>query len=667
MEISEADGIVALVELLMCSENHANCNAAAALRYVMDPGGKVLAQRFMDAGGLEPLVDLTLTSNSEASEHAARIFRLISLEKSTERRKAMFDAGSVAALARLLHKGNPPTKGDAARALHNLSDNASELCEESVTKELIVAMVEAGLIVPVVELLRSDNSDAHLASLSILVQIVECDDKAFLGRIVDAGGLEVLVMQMSSGGPDERDEAVVVLNFILGEPKFRKAAAEAGCIVPMVKILGVSDNFCHYYLVAALDKLAREEDLKEALVVADSLSALVQMLRSDHSDLTFYAACCFLRNLAKDATMKRREAILTAGSIAPLAEMLKNSYQLDTTTSTRSEAAETFAHLSKPDLPDGCSFYQSLLAEMDAAGWNTPIDDMIKNGNAAAKERAERVVANMNTLRASSKSLAASNFKKLYDECRPPQKMHELLLALDTFIDAALEGMAASDRQDFFHALQHEAVSASAQKGNLSEVQAIATRLWSSTLRSTNDNREMCSYINQALREDQPKMLESLVVIIRAINELCVNRRTASSVDWPKDHTCYRGAGLPDERRGFFRPGRKYRVPFLLATTFEKTRVAQGIFASQAQDNGFPPVLYVLRLDAEYQCRHVNFLGEKSLCNESEFLFAPYSVFTVRSVEWQETPTWRNPHMVHLDVAVDNKEESDDLPLAFWH
>jgi hypothetical protein len=45
---------------------------------------------------------------------------------------------------------------------------------------------------------------------------------------------------------------------------------------------------------------------------------------------------------------------------------------------------------------------------------------------------------------------------------------------------------------------------------------------------------------------------------------------------------------------------------------------------------------------------------------ESEFLFAPYSVFTVLEVEWGY------PHRVVLQAAADNKLEPEDLPLAPW-
>ena len=50
---------------------------------------------------------------------------------------------------------------------------------------------------------------------------------------------------------------------------------------------------------------------------------------------------------------------------------------------------------------------------------------------------------------------------------------------------------------------------------------------------------------------------------------------------------------------------------------------------------------------------------------EEEYLFAPYSAFTVLSVSWN-AGTIAAPHEIELLAAVDNKAEREDLPLAPW-
>jgi hypothetical protein len=69
----------------------------------------------------------------------------------------------------------------------------------------------------------------------------------------------------------------------------------------------------------------------------------------------------------------------------------------------------------------------------------------------------------------------------------------------------------------------------------------------------------------------------SAAVLSRGINEQCVSRRAAAGgggggggggATHPADDKCYRGGGFLDEHRGFFTPGKKFRQPAYLATSF---------------------------------------------------------------------------------------------------
>ena len=53
------------------------------------------------------------------------------------------------------------------------------------------------------------------------------------------------------------------------------------------------------------------------------------------------------------------------------------------------------------------------------------------------------------------------------------------------------------------------------------------------------------------------------------------------------------------------------------------------------------------------------------LPDEQEYLFAPYSTFSVLSAAWN-TGTMDDPHVIELLAAVDNQTEPEDLPLAPW-
>ena len=53
------------------------------------------------------------------------------------------------------------------------------------------------------------------------------------------------------------------------------------------------------------------------------------------------------------------------------------------------------------------------------------------------------------------------------------------------------------------------------------------------------------------------------------------------------------------------------------------------------------------------------------MMGESEYLFAPYSVFTVRRATWA-AGTVADPHVIELLAAPDNRGEPLDLQLAPW-
>ncbi len=51
---------------------------------------------------------------------------------------------------------------------------------------------------------------------------------------------------------------------------------------------------------------------------------------------------------------------------------------------------------------------------------------------------------------------------------------------------------------------------------------------------------------------------------------------------------------------------------------------------------------------------------------EGEYLWAPYSVFTVRAVKRAARNSYWQPHVVTVAAALDARREPEDLPLAPW-
>jgi hypothetical protein len=65
---------------------------------------------------------------------------------------------------------------------------------------------------------------------------------------------------------------------------------------------------------------------------------------------------------------------------------------------------------------------------------------------------------------------------------------------------------------------------------------------------------------------------------------------------------------------------------------------------------------------------HANVVANSNVAGEFEFLFAPYSVFTVVSVALPAgAPNASHPIVIVLQVAIDNLEEPENLPLSPWN
>ena len=163
----------------------------------------------------------------------------------------------------------------------------------------------------------------------------------------------------------------------------------------------------------------------------------------------------------------------------------------------------------------------------------------------------------------------------------------------------------------------------------------------------------------------------------------------------------------------FFTAGKKFRVPMYLATSFDGevayrrelllSHLARASHSagSQALADGirqrrtacsldrasgparrdvaevscaralssWPLSVTRRRIACRYRCKHVNLVEKTNVQGEEEFLFAPYSVFTVLSVTMPASgkANASNPIVIELQAAVDNREEPEDLPLSPWN
>eukprot|EP00048_Salpingoeca_helianthica_P024688 m.34461 g.34461 ORF g.34461 m.34461 type:complete len:601 (+) comp9530_c0_seq1:1941-3743(+) len=252
---------------------------------------------------------------------------------------------------------------------------------------------------------------------------------------------------------------------------------------------------------------------------------------------------------------------------------------------------------------------------------------------------------------------------------------------------------------------------------------------------------EFCSLLNQALRMDGSIVLMRYTfAIVSVITEkLRISNRFAMEADlakknttgvlhfdrfYPDDGYCYRGTGMPQTAVDFFitlleqsktharAAGRaeeyavasppKFRVPMFFTTTLDKSGERISFFANRSlESNAIPalprkvPVYFRVSLnkrglhEPDFRCRQVARLlyADVGVHQEIEFMFAPYSVFTITAVtditknepptplpadmkkklvnlaeRKAGTPVW----FIDMTAALNSAQEPIDLPLCSY-
>ena len=279
------------------------------------------------------------------------------------------------------------------------------------------------------------------------------------------------------------------------------------------------------------------------------------------------------------------------------------------------------------------------------------------------------------------RTFATSNFKHEYAKIGvvPIRRAHQVMAQLDTFLYTFVHAYGITAEADgrldpFLAALQGQVQAHADGPSNqlLTEVGDTAELLWTSaeTFAGMGEfNKQLCSLLNRAIRDDHPDLAASTAAMARSLRELCViaPRGGAAAPEFPDGGITWRGTGFDDSMRDFFTEGKEYRVPGFLATSFSEA-IARRFIYNEATAYGRPGVLWKVHVDPDpsRRCKNVNFVRHSLVAGEQEYLFAAYSVFTIRRVTWSADPT-STPHLIELDAALDNALCSEDLPLAPWY
>ena len=204
---------------------------------------------------------------------------------------------------------------------------------------------------------------------------------------------------------------------------------------------------------------------------------------------------------------------------------------------------------------------------------------------------------------------------------------------------------------------------------------AVAEYLWTSGKKHEVVKRmELCSVINKVIRDDIAEEVEAAAIFFRSLNSRRVKRVSGGdcAVDptYPRNGETWRGCSFRERYKSFFKriKGKKYRVPGFLATSSKRSIAANFAFDPERTH---PCAMWRIVFDPrgehhpEYRVQHMTFVSKTLIKGENEYLFAPYSAFTLMSVKW--SATLRRPHEFVIQAAVDNLQEDENLPLTPWY
>jgi hypothetical protein len=260
--------------------------------------------------------------------------------------------------------------------------------------------------------------------------------------------------------------------------------------------------------------------------------------------------------------------------------------------------------------------------ESGSAGKDTP--SHVGGGAAAATTALSSMSLSPPSPPAASeeRTFASSNFILLY-EGDVTQHQHELFAGIHGFIKAMCRRFGVPDAagEDLFQRLQGESFENPHEL--LSQIQVAATRIWTSTQKLQGAgvdkalNVEFCSLVNRALRDDIADVMQHLVVIVRAINALCIVRRESKSLKFPPNSESHRGGALPPQHHAFFAVGKKYRVPMYLATSFSEDKAYEFWYPLGALIPSIPRFPAAHRLPPSPHSGTARFIQSKCRCTGS--------------------------------------------------
>jgi len=295
-----------------------------------------------------------------------------------------------------------------------------------------------------------------------------------------------------------------------------------------------------------------------------------------------------------------------------------------------------------------------------------------------------------------------SNYKKVYDPhsseqrraLKNPGKLprtgEQVLRIVHQFLTVrsrtASKGWSPSDINRCVDGLRAACQSAiQFFAGGIATARDWVSLIWTTTdltcgiLPCSGIQREFCFIVNEAHRDDDEHALRALLPFILLMNSTLVTRGDPTrNLNWPLDlsgqpvRESFRGTGIPTSRLAWFKQlGRRFRVPFNVASGLEKATAILFAERSISSDESKTAVIFTIRfsryIDTPAACLHVSLMNRSVAPTELEFLFSAYSVFTITDFEECRGVDFPNQQWlrVELEAAEDNHVD-EHLPCVLW-
>lgn len=206
-----------------------------------------------------------------------------------------------------LVKGTPKDRVNALAQMRKISEG------EAVRSEFIVM----GYVPKLIEVMSRGEISCRTQAAGVIANIAATD--ACRAAIIAAGALPPLVLMLSANVIELQEEAAGALHSLAPYEQSQLAILAAGALGPLIELLSCSTSQGKLRAAGAIGFLASHLPKEE---VVGFLPALVAMLSSGTDEVSGEAADS-IRKIC--TTCPKRVAVMEAGAVEPLLELLRNS------------------------------------------------------------------------------------------------------------------------------------------------------------------------------------------------------------------------------------------------------------------------------------------------------------------------------------------------------